>query len=75
MPFSDGNTAGKIIAGIDIVNALSEHYGVRVPLWVDNKESITDLAETTSQVISLIKPDIRTETDRMKYNKLNVEVC
>ena len=73
VPFSDGNTAGKINAGIDIVNALSEHYGVRVPLWVDNRESITDLAETESQVISLIKPDIRTETDRKKYSKLNIK--
>lgn len=58
VPFSDGNTAGRINAGIDIVNALSEHYGVRVPLWVDNRESITDLAETESQIISLIKPYI-----------------
>lgn len=74
VPFADGNTAGKINAGIDIVNALSEHYGVRVPLWVDNRESITDLAETESQVISLIKPDIRTAEDRKKYSKLNVEV-
>lgn len=72
--FSDGNTAGKINAGIDIVNALSEHYGVSVPLWVDNRESITDLAETESQVISLVKPDIRTDADRKKYSKLNVEV-
>ena len=74
VPFTDGNTAGKINAGIDIVNALSEHYGVRVPLWVDNRESITDLAETESQIISLVKPDIRTEADRKKYSKLNVEV-
>ncbi len=72
VPFSDGNTAGRINAGIDIVNALSEHYGVRVPLWVDNRESITDLAETESQIISLIKPDIQTGVDREKYSKLNV---
>lgn len=74
VPFSDGNTAGRINAGIDIINVLSEHYGVRVPLWVDNRESVTDLAETESQVISLIKPDIRTDEDRKKYGKLNVEV-
>lgn len=74
VPFADGNTAGRINAGIDIINALSEHYGVRVPLWVDNRESITDLAETNSQVISLIKPDIRTDADRKKYSKLCVEV-
>lgn len=72
VPFGDGNTAGRINAGIDIVNALSEHYGVRVPLWVDNRESITDLAETESQIISLIKPDIQTGVDRKKYSKLNV---
>ncbi len=74
VPYSDGNTAGKINAGIDIVNALSEHYGVTVPLWVDNAESITDLAEIKAQVIKLVKPDIRTVEDRKKYSKLNVEV-
>ncbi len=74
VPYSDGNTAGKINAGIDIVNALSEHYGVTVPLWVDNAESITDLAETRAQVIRLVKPEIRTADDRQKYSKLNVEV-
>jgi exonuclease SbcC len=74
VPFGDGNTAGRINAGIDIINALSEHYGVRVPLFVDNRESITELAETESQVISLIKPDIRIAEDRQKYSKLVVEV-
>lgn len=73
VPFSDGNTAGRINAGIDIVNALSKHYGVRVPLWVDNRESITTLADTESQVISLIKPDIQTAEDKKKYSKLVVE--
>lgn len=66
VPFADGNTAGKINAGIDIINALSEHYGVRVPLFVDNRESITDLAETESQVISLIKPYIPEEREKLE---------
>lgn len=74
VPYSGGNTAGRINAGIDIVNALSEHYGVTVPLWVDNAESVTDLVPTKAQVIRLVKPEIRTAEDRHKYSKLNVEV-
>jgi DNA repair exonuclease SbcCD ATPase subunit len=74
VPYPDGNLAGKINAGIDIINALSDHYGAKMPLWVDNRESITDLVETESQIISLIKPEIRTAADRKKYSKLVVEV-
>jgi hypothetical protein len=74
VPYFEGNTAGRINAGIDIVNALSEHYGVNVPLWVDNAESVTQLAETKSQVIRLVKPEIRTEEDKWEYRMLLVEV-
>lgn len=74
VPFISGNTAGRVNAGIDIINALSEHYGVNVPIFIDNRESITKLADTNSQIISLIKPEIRTEADRGKYSKLVIEI-
>ena len=47
------NTAGGINAGIDIINALSNWLGISVPLWIDGKESVTDLLETDAQVITL----------------------
>ncbi len=52
--FADANNAGKINAGIDIINILCEHYQASCPIFVDNRESVTDLIETDSQVINLI---------------------
>ena len=53
VPYSDVNTAGKINAGIDIINALSKHYGVSAPIFIDNKESINTPLKSDSQVIYL----------------------
>ena len=54
VPFQDVNTAGKILCGIDIINAFSEHYGVYAPIFLDNRESVTEIPETKSQVVNLI---------------------
>ena len=54
VPYSDLNTAGRIKAGIDIINALSNHYNVYAPIFLDNRESVTEIPETESQVINLI---------------------
>jgi exonuclease SbcC len=54
VPYSDLNTAGRIKAGIDIINALSNHYNVYAPIFLDNRESVTEIPETESQVISLV---------------------
>lgn len=47
------NTAGSVNAGIDIINALSAWLGVSVPLWIDGKESVTELLESPAQLITL----------------------
>ena len=73
VPFTDGNTAGKINAGIDITVALASYYGVTTPLFIDNAESVTELIDTPAQIIRLVKPDIQTEEARRKYSKLSVE--
>lgn len=55
VPFSTNlNSASKINAGLDIINALSEHYQVVAPIFIDNRESVNQLIETDSQVINLI---------------------
>lgn len=54
IPFGTANNAGKINAGIEIIDALSNHWGVEMPLIVDNAESVTQLLETELQVIKLI---------------------
>lgn len=54
VPYQSLNNAMKINVGIDIINALSIHYGVHVPLFVDNAESVTKLETCGSQVVRLI---------------------
>lgn len=54
VPFADANSAGRINAGIDIINALCGFYGVQAPIWIDNRESVVKLADTESQIISLV---------------------
>jgi exonuclease SbcC len=54
VPYSDANTASKIAAGLDIINVLSDHYDVTAPIFIDNRESVTSIPESKSQIINLI---------------------
>jgi len=74
VPYSDGNTAGKMNAGLDIIDALIEYSNVSAPLFIDNAEAVTDILPVNAQMIKLVKPEIRTEEEREKYSKLVVEV-
>ena len=54
IPYISVNNGMKINLGIDIINTLSQVYGVRVPLFIDNAESVTRFEKCDSQVIRLI---------------------
>ena len=54
IPYISVNNGMKINLGIDIINTLSNAYGVRVPLFVDNAESVTNLEKCGSQIIRLV---------------------
>ena len=54
IPYISVNNGMKINLGIDIINTLSVAYGVRVPLFVDNAESVTKLEACGSQIIRLV---------------------
>lgn len=54
VPYMGLNNGMKINVGIDIINTLSMAYGVTVPLFVDNAESVTNLEKTDCQVIRLV---------------------
>lgn len=69
IPYSSGlNNAAKINVGIDIINTLTKHFGIRAPIFVDNAEAVTRIADTDSQLISLVvsEPDkqLRIETQQ-----------
>lgn len=55
------NTGARINGGIDIINALSRHYGVHVPLFIDNAESVTRLERADTQTIRLVVSEHDTE--------------
>lgn len=52
--FSDANTASKINAGLDVISTLQSFYGVSSPVWIDGRESITNIMQMDCQVVSLI---------------------
>lgn len=54
VPYADLNSAMQINVGLDIINTLSAHYGVRVPLFIDNAESVTHLQEIDTQTVRLV---------------------
>lgn len=54
VPYVGLNNGAQINVGIDIINTLSRHYGVCVPLFVDNAESVTRLESACGQVIRLV---------------------
>lgn len=53
VPYSDMSYGQRIIAGVDIITVLSEHFGLSVPLFIDNSESLTLPIEATTQTIQL----------------------
>lgn len=47
------NNAARINAGLDIINTLMDHYGKRVPVFIDNSESINEILPIDTQLITL----------------------
>lgn len=55
VPFSDLNSGHRIVAGLQIINALQDHYEVKAPVVIDNAETINDfnIPKMDCQVITL----------------------
>ena len=58
-PYAFANNAARINAGLEIVDTLSKHWGLSMPVFVDNAESVCELLDIDAQVIRLVvsKPD------------------
>ncbi|MBB6689943.1 hypothetical protein H7B90_00865 [Cohnella xylanilytica] len=55
VPYGSGlNNAARINVGLDIINTLSDHFDVSVPIFIDNAESVVELIETVGQKICLV---------------------
>lgn len=53
-PYSILSNSEKINAGLDIINAICRANGVNAPIFIDNRESATDIIDVDSQIINLI---------------------
>jgi hypothetical protein len=67
VPFTFANNAARINAGLEIIDALSSHWNLAMPVFVDNAESVTRLLQMDTQVIRLVV----SEADK----KLRLEVA
>jgi energy-coupling factor transporter ATP-binding protein EcfA2 len=54
VPWEDANNAAKIWAGIEIIKAFSDWSDIYCPIWIDNRESVTEIPATKCQVINLV---------------------
>lgn len=55
VPFNHGlNSAAQVNVGLDIIDTLSNHYGFRGPIFVDNAEGVNQILPIDTQVISLV---------------------
>lgn len=54
VPYAFANNAARINAGLEIIDSLSKHYGISLPVIVDNAESVTSLLQIDAQTIRLV---------------------
>ncbi len=54
VPFTFANNAARINAGLEIIDTLSRHWNLTMPVFVDNAESVTRLIQMDTQVIRLV---------------------
>ena len=51
--FKDFSLSEKINAGVQIVSVLSRKIGLQFPIWIDNRESVSELYPIDTQIINL----------------------
>lgn len=69
VPYSDLNNAAKINAGLDVINSLSDKLDLKVPIFIDNAESVNELIKTDTQLVRLVvskDKELRIEVEEWK---------
>lgn len=69
VPYGSLNNGHRIIAGLQIIKALQQLYGVSAPIFVDNAESVTEgnIPNMDCQMVYLIVPQISI-LDRLPFD-------
>ena len=59
VPYAFANNAARINAGLEIIDTLSRYWGLTLPVFIDNAESVTQILPVAAQVIRLVvsEPD------------------
>jgi len=56
--YSTLNNARQVAAGLDIIRVLNVHYNLWAPIFIDNRESVTEIPKMDCQIINLVvNPD------------------
>lgn len=53
VPYGTANTARRINAGLDIINALQRYYGISVPVFLDNRERVNEVIPIDAQTVHM----------------------
>ena len=51
--FWSANHAAQIAGGLDVIDTLSRIHGVTCPIFIDNREAITEIPDMEAQIINL----------------------
>ena len=70
VPYADTNNAARINAGLEIIETLGKHYGINLPVFIDNAESINEIKGIDCQLIALIVSKLD-EKIRIELNESN----
>ena len=55
VPYDGGlNAAARTQGGLDIIRTLQEHYGIAPTVFIDNRESVSEIPEMDCQIVNLI---------------------
>lgn len=81
VPYSDLNNAAKINAGLDVINSLSDKLDLKVPIFIDNAESVNELIKTDTQLVRLVvskDKELKIEVEEweyLAYKMKNLKIC
>jgi len=54
VPYSTQNKAMQVAIGLDIIDAICMKEGIYAPIFIDNRESVTEIPEIKAQIINLV---------------------
>jgi energy-coupling factor transporter ATP-binding protein EcfA2 len=77
VPYDGGlNAAARTQGGLDIIRTLQKHYGIAPVVFVDNRESVSDIPDMDCQIVNLIvSPQDKTLRVETATNKTAAKIA